>query len=168
MEKPLIDAGVQLPNETPSQVGRRMFITDLSAIADRFRVTLKLPDKVNGDDFETIYLLKQYMENGTIELDNISIVVGKSEENRDLLPQQFATGKGFFRFVNMQHEPLPKLFGTAINTGPVVMETEAAINDLSATLQTFQEAEIGTGVRMSLKPLTSVRVSLSSAQEGPE
>jgi hypothetical protein len=100
-EKPLIDAGVQLPAETPSQVGRRMFITDLSAIADRFHVHLKLPDKVNRDDFETIYLLKQYMENGTIELDNISIVVGKSEENRDLLPQQFATGKGFFRFVNI-------------------------------------------------------------------
>jgi hypothetical protein len=167
-EKPLIDAGVSLPIETPAQVGRRTFISDVAAIADRFGANLKLPDKLNNEDFETVYLLKQYMQNGTVELENISIVVGKSEENRDLLPQQFASGKGYFRFANMMLDPLPKLFQTAINIGPVVMETEAEINDLSVALQNFQEAEIGAGVAFSLRPLTPVRVSLSSAQSSTQ
>jgi hypothetical protein len=163
-DKSLIHAEVSFPIETPAQIGRRTFISDVMAIAERFGVNLKLPDKVSKEDFEAIYLLKQYMENGTIELDDISIVIQKSELNRDLLPQQFASGKAVFRFENVQpHSPL-KLFGTDVNTGPVTVDGELEVNDLIATLQSFQEAEIGAGVKMSFKPLAPVRVSLLSGQ----
>lgn len=163
-EKHLLDAGINLPNETPQQAARRSFMNDVVSIADRFGVALKLPDKVTTQDRETIYLLKQYMQNGHLELDNISVVVVKSEENRELLPRLFTTGKGAFRFQNVQPHTPPKLFGADINTGPVTVDGELEVNDLIATLQSFQEAEIGAGVKMSFKPLAPVRVSLLSVQ----
>ena len=164
MEKPLLDAEVALPDETPSQIGRRRFISDVAAIADRFGANLTLPDKLTKEDLDSIYLLKQYIEGGTIELNNISFGLAKSEENRELLPQQFAAGKVEFRFLNMQHEPFPKVFGTEIKTGPVVMEGAAEVNDVSSTLGTFKEAVVGSTVKISLKPLAPVRVSLSSGE----
>jgi hypothetical protein len=165
-ERYLMDARLSFPTETPQQVVQRSFIDDVVAIADRFGVALKLPDpdKVSKDDYEMIYVLKQYMQNGRLELDNISVVVVKSEENRELLPQLFAGGKGVFRFANVSpHSPL-KLFGTDVNTGPVTVDGELEVNDLIATLQSFQEAEIGAGVKMSFKPLAPMRVSLLSGQ----
>lgn len=134
---------------------------DVVAIADRFGVNLKLPDKVTQEDFEAIYVLKQYMLNGNLELDDISIVLVKSEQNRDLLAQQFANGKGVVRFENMQPNSPLKLFGANVKTGPVIMEGEVEVKDLTATLQSFQEAAIGAGVKMSFRPLAPVRVSLS-------
>ena len=122
-----MDGTASLPDETPQQVGRRTFIEDVAAIADRFGVDLKLPDKLTKEDFETIYLLKQCMQNGTLELDNISFVLTKSEDNRDLLPQQFATGKISFGFVNTQHQAPLQLFGAVIDMGPVVMQGEAEV-----------------------------------------
>jgi len=163
-EKHLLDAGFNLPDETPQQVARRSFVNDVVTIADQFRVNLKLPDKVSREDFEAIYLLKQYMENGAVELDDISIVILKSEQNRDLLPQQFASGKAVFRFENVQPKSPLRLFGIDVNTGPVVVEGEVEVKDLTATLQSFEEAAMGAGVRMSFKPLAPVRVSLFSGQ----
>jgi hypothetical protein len=163
-EKYLVDAKLSFPTETPQQAARRSFIDDVVTIGDRFGVALKLPDKVTKDDYETIYLLKQYMQNGHLELDNISVVVVKSEANRELLPQLFASGKGVFRFENVQPHSPPKLFGTDVNTGPVTVDGELEVNDLIATLQSFQEAEIGAGVKVSFKPLAPVRVSLFSGQ----
>lgn len=163
-EKVLLEPLCSLPEETPQQSGRRAFINDVVVIADRFGLDLRLPDKITEEDLSTIFLVKQYMVSGTLELDNISCVVTKSEENRELLPQQFATGKISFGFVNTQHKPAPKLFGTAINTGPVVLLGEAEISNLSETLQAIQEAAIGTGVAVSLKPMAPVRVSLSSSE----
>jgi hypothetical protein len=166
-EKHLLDVTINLPSETPQQEARRSFMNDVVTIAAHFGVTLKLPDKITKDDFETIYVLKQYMENEYLELDNISTVVVKSEENQELLPRLLASGKGAFRFENMQaHNPL-KLFGTVIDTGPLTVEGDLEINDLVPTLQSFQEAEIGTGVKMSFKPLSPVRVSLLSKTTEP-
>jgi len=163
-EKYFLDSISSVPDETLQDARRRALINDVAAIADRFGVDLNLPDKITEGDFETIFLLKQYMENGTIKLDDITFVVTKSEENRDLLPQQFALGRFFFRFTNMRHEPLPVLFGTPVDTGPVVVETEAEIKDLSITLRAFTEAAIGSGVRMSVRPLAPVRVSVLSGE----
>ncbi len=162
-EKHLLDAGISLPDETPQQVARRSFINDVVTIADQFGVNLKLPDKVTEEDFETIYVLNQYILSGSLELNDISVSIVKSEQNRDLLPQQFASGKAVFRFENMQPASPLRLFGTDVDTGPVVMEGEVEVKDLAATLHSFQEAAIGAGVRMSFKPLAPVRVSLSSA-----
>ena len=102
------------------------------------------------------------MENSQLELDNISVVVVKSEENRELLPRLFASGRGTFRFENMQSNTPLKLFGIDIDTGPLTVDGDLEISDLTATLQRFQEAEIGAGVKMSFKPLAPVRVSLLS------
>ncbi len=163
-EKPLLDSISSLPDETPQQAGRRALINDVVAISDRFKADLKMPDKLTEEDLKTISLLKEYMGSGTIELNDISFVLIKSKENRDLVPQRFAFGKIFVRFTNIRHEPLPILLGVPVDTGPVTIETEAEINDLSTTLRTFEETAIGSGVRISVRPLAPVRVSLSSGE----
>ena len=161
-EKNLIEAGVQLPEETPLQVRRRNLIADIARIAVRFGVILRLPEKIERGDLETIQFVKQFMENGTIEFDNVAIVITKSAENRELLPQQFSTGKGFFKLEHTQQNP-PRLFGTTINMGRVVIEIEAEISNLAATLKRFAKAKEGAGVRIVLKPLGPVRVSLAGS-----
>lgn len=162
-EKQFVEAGVQLPKETPLQGKRRNLIGDIARIATRFGVTLRLPEKIGKDDLETIHFIKQFMENGTIEFENLSIEITKSVENQDILPDYFSKfpdGKGFFRLEHTQVNP-PRLFGTTIDMGGVIVETEAEISDLAATLGRFAKAKIGAGINVSLKPLGPVRVSLA-------
>jgi hypothetical protein len=160
-EKNLIEAGVQLPEETLLQVRRRNLIADIARVAARFGVTLRLPEKIEKDDLETIHFIKQFMENGTVEFANLSIVITKSAENQDVLPQYFSNGKGFFKLEHTQVNP-PRLFGTTIDMGRVIVETEAEISDLAATLERFAKAKIGAGVKVALKPIGPVRVSLAT------
>ena len=166
-DKPFIVANVELPELTERQVRSRKLIRDLVSIADRFRVDLQLPSRLSRKDLESIALLKRYMENGTIEMSAISMTLVKSEKNKDSLPQQFASGKGVFRYTNQQHTPVPKIFGIPINTGPIAMDVEAEINNLPETLEIFREARVGSGIRVSLTPLGPVRVSLLSEEPNP-
>jgi hypothetical protein len=107
------------------------------------------------------------MENGTIEMSAISMTLVKSVKNKDSLPQQFASGKGVFRYTNQQHTPVPKIFGIPINTGPIAMDVEAELNNLPETLEIFRKARVGSGIRVSLRPLGPVRVSLLSEEPNP-
>jgi hypothetical protein len=159
-EKPFVIAKVELGNESPEQAAYREFVNDLVVISDRFGVKLKVPEKLVRKDYETIGLLKRYIDNGTEEVDNISLVLTKTAENKDSLPELFASGKGMFAITHLRLDPPPTLFGTAIDTGPVMMAAEAEIKDLTSVLQSFREAAIGSGVRVSLRPLTPLRFSL--------
>ena len=162
-EKHLIEASVQLPEETPLQVRRRNLIADAAKIATRFGVTLRLRERIEKEDSETIHFIKQFMENGTMDFGNLSIVITKSAENQDMLPQGLSNGKSFFRMEHTQVNP-PRLFGTTIDMGRVVIETEAQISNLATTLKRFAKAKVGEGVRIVLKPLGPVRVSLLVAK----
>lgn len=166
----LMEQDCGLAAETQWQAGRRAFVNDVVAISDRFGVSFRLPlQKLDDSDLETIFVLKQYMQNGALELDNLTLTIVKSEGNRDLLPQQLSGGRGFFRFANTLRENTFVLFGTSIDTGPVVMETEAEINNLKESLAEFESAQVGSGVQLSLRPLAPVRVSLlSSGLESPD
>jgi hypothetical protein len=166
-DKPFIVANVELPELTEKQVRSRKLISDLVSIADRFKVDLQLPSRLLRKDLESIALLKRYMENGTIELSDISMTLVKSEENKDSLPQQFANGKGLFRYTNQQHAPVPKIFGIPINTGPIAMDVEAEIRNLPETLEMFRKARVGSGIKVSLRPLGPVRLSLLSEDHNP-
>jgi hypothetical protein len=104
------------------------------------------------------------MDGGTEEVNNISVILTKSEENKDSLPELLASGRGFFRFAHPRLSPPPTLFGTLIDTGPVMEDVEAEIKDLAATLKSFREAAIGSGVKMSFRPLAPVRFSLSPVE----
>jgi hypothetical protein len=162
-EKTLVDSQCSLPDETPQQAGRRAFVDDVVGISERFATDLKMPDQISEEDLQTIFLLKQCMTQGTLDLDNISTVIQKTKENENLL-HQFTDGKMSFGFVNEHLKPTPVLFGTEIQTGPVVMQGDAEINDYLATVKHFDEAAIGTEIRLSLKPLSPVRLSLASPE----
>jgi hypothetical protein len=166
-EKYFIEANVQLPEETPSHVKRRNLIADIARIAAQFKAPLRLPKKIEKNDLETIQFVKQFMENGTIEVDIISVVITKSIDSHDRLAQSLSNGRGFFKMEQTQEKP-PRIFGMPVNMGRLVMETEAEISDLAGTLQRIAEAKIGEGVRIVLKPLSPVRVSLAGTNRAVE
>lgn len=161
-DRTFFDANVEVPEEEAKLAGYRNLLGELVKIADRFKVNIQVPSKMTKKDLEAIGVLKTYMDNGTLELRDISITLVKSTENKDALPEQFASGRGFFRFTNEQHTPIPEIFGTPINTGPVAMDVEAEIRKLPDTIEKFRRARIGAGVKMSFRPLGPVRVSLLS------
>lgn len=161
-EKPILIATGKLEPETPIQIGYRELVNDLVAIEDRFKLNLKVPDTLANEDFVTINLLKAYLENGTIEINDISFTIVKSEENKDSLPELLASGKGVFAIPRPQHDPPAKLFGTTVFTGPVTVVAEAEVKDLPATLDAFRLAAIGNRVKISLRPLAPARLSLNS------
>jgi len=146
-EKMFLSMTTDLPGESAKQAGLRRLVNELVEIADRFRVNLILPDKLVRKDYETIAFLNRYIDGGTEEVKNVSVVLTKSEENKDSLPELFASGGGVFRFTHPRISPPPTLFGTLIDTGPVMEEVEAEIKDISATLGSFREAAVGAGVK---------------------
>jgi hypothetical protein len=149
---------VKLTPEDAKTSRYRVMLGDLVRIADRFNVDLKIPSKLKREDLEAIALIKTYMENGTLDLSDISMTIVKSKENKDDLPEQLATGKGFFRFTNEQLNV--EILGTPIRTGPVAMDVDAEVKDLTVTLEKFHSARIGDGVRLSFQPLGPVHVLL--------
>jgi len=159
-DKPLLAANAELSEETPRQVQLRALVTDLSNIADRFNTPLAMPDAIAEEDYKVITSLLRYMTNGTEAVSDISATLMKSDENKDLVPAAFSNGKLFFRFTHPSLAPVPKLFGTEINTGPVMEECEAEIKDLPEMLEAFSRSAIGEGVRISFRPLGPVRFGL--------
>lgn len=164
-EKAFLDGVVSLKDH-PERSDRFALITDLGDIGDQFDADLRMPETITREDWEVIYLLKQIISNGTVELSDISFVLVKSEENRELVPQQLRSdpsGKYLLKYLSERFEPLPKLFGKSINTGPIVIEADVQFNDLPSLLKSFAEAAIGNGVRVSVRPLGPVRVARASA-----
>jgi len=164
-EKTFLAAKVETKKDNKAQLAFHRFVSDLAQISDRFKLNLRTPVNFSEEDLESIFILKMYSQGGTLPVENISATIVKSDSNRDLVPQALASGGGRFRFVHPRHNPMPKLLGRVINTGPCAMEVEAKIADLSTVLREFQKAAIGEGVSISFKPQGPVRLSLLSAEE---
>jgi len=153
-------------SENPTMIpAYHAFVKNLVKVAVRFSVDLRFPANPSDKDLEILLILQRAIEGGTIPVNNISASVVKDEENRESLPQQFASGAARFRFVYPRMEPKPVLFGTTIDTGPYAMEFDAQIIDLGVTLEQFRNAAIGDALRFSFRPTSPVRFSLLSDDE---
>jgi len=164
-EKVFFTGKVSLDEDQPVKKAYRQFVNDIAQISDCFKVDLRIPAKFSDDELESILLLKTFASGGSLSLGNISATVVKSDANKDLLPRELASGGGFFRFVHPRQEPKPKLFGLAIDTGPVAIEVESKIANLESTLKTFRLAGIGDGVLISFEPVRPAKLSLVSDTE---
>lgn len=158
-DKLFLSMTADVPVETTRQTAYRKFVNDVVQIMDRLNVSLTLPNKILKRDYEAIARLKRYVESQTKEAENARLVLTKSEDNKDF-PQTFATGRRAFRLTHPHLDPAPVLFGTTIDTGPVMEEFEAELNDPEEFFQRFRSAEIGAGVQMCLRLLTPIRFGL--------
>ena len=161
----LFTAKVELEADSPSHQACRKFVNDIAQIADRFNVDLRVPPKVLDEDLRAMLLLKTFMESGYLAIGNISATLVKSEENKDLLTKNFASGTGHFRFAYPFKDPKPMLFGVAIDTGPCAIELDAEIVNLATTLEDFRNAAIGGGVQVLFRPINPARFILLSAED---
>jgi hypothetical protein len=159
-EQTFLDVTVEMPPEKSRVARYRNLLGILVRIADRFDVTLRTSSKPTKKDLETIALLKRYMDNDTLDLSEITMTVVKSEKNENLFSEQLPNGKGLFRVANQEYTPVPEVFGIPVRTGPVAMDMEAEIRNFPETLENFQKAHMGSGVKISLRPLGPVRFSL--------
>jgi len=157
--------GATLGGESPAELGFHQIVTDLAQIAERFGVEIRLPSDMSDQDSESIVLLKTLIQAGTLSIENISAVLVKSEENRHTVPQLLTESGGRLRLEHQRCEPMPKLFGQEIDTGPCAVEADVQFNNLAATLQNFQAAAIGEGTNISCRPVSPVRLLLLSKEE---
>ncbi|MGA7625511.1 MAG: hypothetical protein WCA91_18215 [Candidatus Acidiferrales bacterium] len=120
--------GANLGEESAADAHFREVVSDLARIAERFHLELRLPAELSDEDLESILLLKTLIEGGTLPIENISAVVLKSEENRNLLPQMLTEAGGLLRLEHPRCEPMPILLGQSVDTGPYGLEAEIQIN----------------------------------------
>jgi hypothetical protein len=159
-DKLFLSFTAEAPVETTRQNVYRKIVDDVVQISDCFNVKLHLPDKIVKRDYQEIARLKGYIEGRTEEAETVNLVLTKGEENKYLVLQSFATGKGAFRITHPRIDPAPVLFGTIIDTGPVMEEFQAELTDPEEFFERFRSAETGAGVNLSLRLLTPVSFSL--------
>lgn len=157
-EQEIFQAKPSMSAETVKQQRFRELMNDLVAVETRFKVQFLMPKDFTEEDLETLALLKAYAEGGSLSLNDISVVLTKSEKNQHSVPIALRT-TGRLRFQN--ENPQARLLGAVINVGPAEMSTEnATLNDWESTIARFNDANIGDGVPMSFRPLGPVRFSL--------
>jgi hypothetical protein len=158
----LIEAEVHIDGDAFGRPAYHEFVNALEKIAIRFGVDLRVPATVTDKEQELIWLLTQYIDESTFVADNISTAMVKSEENRNMMRQALANGKGHFRFAYARVEPKPILFGTTIDTGPCGIEFDADVADLKTTMESFESAAIGDAVQVTFRPTAPLRFRLIS------
>jgi hypothetical protein len=157
--------GANLGDESAAEIRFREVVTDLARIAERFRLELRLSAEFSDEDLASILLLRALIEGGSLPVENISAVVVKSEENRNLFPQMLTETGGFLRLEHPRCEPMPRLLGHTVDTGPYALEAEVQVNDLGSMLHRFKAATIGGEIPVSCRPVAPVRFFLLSPQE---
>ena len=161
----LCEAELQMDGDTFGRPAYHEFVNILARIAVRFGVDLRIRSTVTDKEQELIWLLTRYIDEGTFAADNISTSILKSEENRTVMRQALADGKGHFRFAYARVEPKPVLFGTTIDTGPCAIEFDAGVADLEKTINRFEAAAIGDAVEVAFRPTVPVCFRLISESE---
>jgi hypothetical protein len=164
-EKSIFTAGIEMGTNDHNHPDLRRLINDLAQINDHFNLNLRIPLKLSDEDLVSIVLLKSYTERGTMSANSVSMTLVKNEMNQISLPRDFSTGVQHLRVAHARHEPMPKLFGEVIDTGPCAEEFEGSIIDLPGTLDRFERAAIGEGVEVSFRPTKPVELSLLSDEE---
>jgi hypothetical protein len=157
--------GADIGEETPAERGFRQIVTDLAQIAERFEVDLRFPSDMSDEDLESVVFLKTLCEGATLPVPNISALLVKSQENRDLMLRMLTEPGGFLRLEHQRREPMPKLFGAAIDTGPFALEAQVQVDDLAAFLSRFETAPVGDGIPIGFRPMGPVRFLLLPKEE---
>lgn len=163
LERILFATRLSLASDSDA-VARRNFFTDLARVGEVFKLELQIPSNVTNEDIDSLLLLKTFAENGTRKLEDISADIAKTEENKDL-PKQLTNRRGVFRFIHPRQEPMPRLFGLEVDTGPCLIEAECEINDLFKTMKKFRAAPVGSVVPFSFRPLKQARFSLITEEQ---
>jgi len=164
-EQLLFRAECELSDEDFLQDDYRRFVSDVARIADQFKADLRIPSNISDSDLYYVRLLKTLIEGGCLPLDDISATLVKSEENKNVVPEQLAINKAGFRFTHKRHEPRPILFGATVDTGPFGIEVEAIVRDSADVIKRFREAAIGDDVRISFRPTGPARFFLIPGEE---
>jgi hypothetical protein len=157
--------GANLGEESTADAQFREVVSDLAGIAERFHLELRLPAELSDEDLRSVLLLKTLINGGSLPIDKISAAVLKGEENRNVLSQMLTEAGGVLRLEHPRCEPMPKLLGQSVDTGPYGLEAEIRINDLAPMLQSFQQAAVGAEVQISARPVGPVRFFLLSPEE---
>lgn len=166
-----LSANLGILQTEPLQLGVRpeffSFIGDLMAIATRFGIDPILPDGADFDDEaeKGFMMLRAFVRNQPLSLEDYTMNLVKSKENEELLPEQLKPELVFW----VQHDnATANLFGTEFSVGPCGIHIErAAVKDLEKTIARFRKAKIGETVRISVRPLTPVRFLLLPSADAP-
>jgi hypothetical protein len=134
------------------------WIDRLAQISAFFQVPIRLPDPgaVNECDFDALSFLYALASGEEMSLGRAEMQLVKSEQNLESFPNALRIPTSF-AFVH--RDVVVQLFGTEIHVGSCGFYLDRVeFNDQERTLADFLKAQIGQGVRLSIKPLAPARV----------
>jgi hypothetical protein len=134
------------------------WIDRLAQISEFFQVPIRLPDpgEVSERDFDSLEFLYALASGEAVSLGSVEMTLVKSEQNLESLPNALRIPTSF-AFVH--RNAVVGLFGTEICVGSCGFYLDRVeFNDPERTLADFLKAQVGQGVRLSIKPLASARV----------
>jgi len=140
------------------------WIDMLASISEMLEIPINLPEQgqVDRQDYVSASLLHAAVTGGTVPTHEISINLVKSVENSRMLANVVQTPVSF----GMVYPSAAfKLFGKEIYRGGYGIYLEKwALKSSDRTLRLFEEAKVGETVPISIRPLTPMRVFLTTQQ----
>jgi len=139
----------------------------LASVSEKFGVCINLPSagQTSRQEYEFVSLLYALATGGTLSMDQISTTLVKSVENSEMLPDIVRNPRNL---ALVFPSATFNLFGTEIYRGGYTIYLDKwEFKYTDQILRDFEEAEIGEGVALSIRPLLPVRVFLTSQEALP-
>jgi hypothetical protein len=135
-----------------------------SEVATKFGVTLRVPDRVTKQDLTSLARMKSIVDGSPLEANTFSATILKDNSRAELV----AASLGRDLDVSIawpRLEPVPNIFGTRIETGPVTMfARHARVKAASRFLQRYSRAADGEAVPISFAG-AELRLQLGAATQ---
>jgi hypothetical protein len=139
-------------------------INDLCEIADAFKTTILFPESVDEEDAAVIALLLTLAreKEAGMEIKGISCTLTKSQEHERAFLESLGREMSFQFHVDRM-SPLPRLFGTEIDTGPcLILVDRAMVSEKERVAREYANAKEGEGVVVAFDLLSPARVLRTS------
>jgi hypothetical protein len=95
---------------------------------------------------------------------DLSLVIGKGNENRDSLQSALSGAEIGIRLERANYEPPPTLFGTTVRTGPIIIQADRArVRNAEQARRDYDAATDGEGVDLIIEPIDKFRMWLVEA-----
>lgn len=120
-------------------------LSHAAMIAERFHVSLKVPEVIQAEDVDNIEFLHSAIEGSPLPISGFSATLLKTPDNQDTILKALQERNALM--ISSPQTPARTIFGTAIDVGPLTLQIEDAVaSDLQTFRESFVSAEVNEAV----------------------
>jgi hypothetical protein len=152
------------------QEGFEEVITDLAEVADAFDTPIRLNTDFTKQDEKTLHFLLEVARKGRICFPpgELSLNLVKSIKHVQPFMEWSKEEKAFY-VTNRRYEPVPRLFGVEIDTGPCSWHCpRTTMLNRQKTVQKYLAAKEGESVKVKVATLEPVELTFRKFIPGPD